>query len=63
MSKTPIYDQVITDMSQYRASIERRTLEAIGDEIRIAYPAGKKRTKQTTEILDLLERLKKTGIN
>lgn len=62
MSDTPIYDQVITDMTAYKLSIERRTIEAIGDEIRLAHPVGKKRTKQTAQILDLLEKLRKTGI-
>lgn len=61
MSDTPIYDQVISDMTQYKASIERRTIEAIQDEIRIEYPV-KKRTKQTGAILELLELLKRKGI-
>ena len=60
---TPIYDQVVTDMTRYRASIERRTIEACIDEIKLAHPAGRKRTKQTAEILELLDRLRRTGIN
>jgi hypothetical protein len=59
---TPIYDQVVTDMARYKASVERRTLEHVADVIRIKYP-GKKRTKQTGEILDLIEQLLKRGLN
>lgn len=59
---TPIYDQVVTDMTRYKASIEKRTLEHVADVIRIRYQ-GKKRTKQTNEILDLIEELLKRGLN
>lgn len=62
MSQTPIYDQVITDMTRYRSSVEKRTLEHVADVIRIRYQ-GKKRTKQTGEILDLIEQLLKRGLN
>lgn len=57
---TPIYDQVLTDMSLLKASIERRTLEAVYDEIKIKYPA-KRRTKQTTEILELIDLMRIRG--
>jgi hypothetical protein len=59
---TPIYDQVVTDMTRYKASVEKRTLEHVADVIRIRYQ-GKKRTKQTGEILDLIEDLLKRGLN
>jgi len=61
--QTPIYEQVITDMTRLTASIERRTIQACIYEIKIAYPAGRKRTKQTSEIIDLLDRLTRSGIN
>ena len=59
---TPIYDQVVTDMTRYKNSVEKRTLEHVADVIRIRYQ-GKKRTKQTGEILELIQELLKRGLN
>jgi hypothetical protein len=47
-------------MSLLKASIERRTLEAVYDEIKIKYPP-KRRTKQTTEILELIDLMRIRG--
>lgn len=49
-------------MARYKASVERRTLEHVADVIRIKY-LKKKRTKQTEEILELIEQLLKRGLN
>lgn len=49
-------------MTRYKSSVEKRTLEHVADVIRIRYQ-GKKRTKQTGEILDLIEQLLKRGLN